>query len=139
METKAPGLLFSSSNLNPSMSLPKLTQLACRNCNESVSEELADEHHMKLSQFGHSVEADWCSPECYLSYHETRISLYAFVKLRTDVSNAYNRSVRESPPRTQLKGWGGPLSQAAYHRRTESSSSAPRSTAVRRVVTHSKH
>lgn len=113
--------------------------LVCRNCNEPISEELADEHYKKLSQFQHSVEADWCSPECYLSYQELRIPLYDFVKLRTDVSDAYNRSIREAPPRTQLKGWGGPLSQAAYHRRTESSSSAPRSTAVKRVITHSKH
>ncbi len=111
--------------------------LSCKNCNANVSEEIADTNYDLLRNFEVIVDAEWCSPECYLSFQKSRMPLYTFTDLRTAVSDVYGRSVRETPPRSQLKGWGGALSQDSYHGRGESSASAPRSTA-KRVITRSR-
>lgn len=104
----------------------------CSNCGEKTTEEQAD----KNAEILQTEQGDWCSPECYLSYRKAQIPLYQFWRLRSTISDAYGRSLRENPPKTQLRSWGGPLTQDAYHGREEKQTA--HSTGPKRVISHIK-
>lgn len=94
-----------------------MSELFCFNCNETVSEAQDNEHYAKLKQFSDAIEKVWCGPECYLSYVLPSLQLYARYRRRSDVSTCYDRSVRERPPRSELRNWGGHLTLDQYHKR----------------------
>lgn len=94
-----------------------MSGLFCFNCNEPISEEQCEEHNFRLEKFSDSRDKPWCGPECYLSYVLPSLQLYAGYRRRSDVSTCYDRSVRERPPRKQLRNWGGHLTLDQYHKR----------------------
>lgn len=107
----------------------------CTNCGVEVADEVADNHYQLLEKFPQQEGSEWCSPECFLSFQKPRVRLYAFTRLRSDVSEVYQLSIRERPPRNQLKSQGGSLTMAAYHQQTNPQLAKA---AQKRVTTHSR-